>query len=317
MARLVSPERLYHTCTVVEVLLLRGDAVIDYTRRATAADIPPELFPNILRYVCSLDEGDFLPYRYGAVGTANCSLVSVYWAQSCRESVFRGRRIVIESRKEAVVFRELVVGRGSQRLTPIADMIAEVSLWHEMTQRTPDACSWHHIVGALAGQIAPHKFKKLYIIGRSISTNLPSFITPYRELLLRGSHLPSPRALFAILRRFSRLEVLELRNVTWDDSEDDMLAMTDVPAQSRPLDVARTKRPLLSRIIIHRCQNNALLFFQVVQFTRTNGTWPLQTLADADQTSIVRMIKGATDLCKAAAADSDSGIWLSRKPPSK
>lgn len=304
--------------------------MIDYTGHATAADLPPELFPNILQYVCTLDEGHTVPRKFDPVGTENCSLVSVYWAQACRENVFRGRPIWIGSRKAAVVFRELVVGRGSRRLTPIADMIAEVSVW-----RDDHARSWHHIVGALAGRIAPHKFKHIHITGTSdLSSddadrrrvrwsphwgipNLPSFTTPYRKLTLWGLHLPSPRALLAILRHFARLEVLGLYSLTLDGSEGGVLALIDAPAQSRPLDVARAKRPLLSRIDIDECQNNALLFSQVAQYTRTNGTWPLQMLADADQTSIVRMVKGVTDLCKEAAGNSSCSIWLDRKPPSK
>lgn len=311
--------------------------MIDYTVHATAADIPPELFPNILQHVCLLGERSTLPHQYGPVGTEDCSRVSVYWAQACRENLFEGRTIKIDTIKHAVVFRELVVGHGSKRLTPIANMIAKVKVWHDMDHVTDNVRSWHHIVGALAGRIAPDKFKELRIEGpqrhndskfqnhhRKLRSsphwgipNLPSFNTPYRELRLWQLHLSSIRALLAILRHFSRLEVLHLYELTWNDSEGDVLALVDVPAQSRPLDTARSKRPLLSWIDIQACQNNALLFSQVAQYTRTNGTWPLQMLADADQTSIVRMIKGATDLCKEVVGDSVWNVRLSCKPPSK
>lgn len=157
----------------------------------TAADIPPELFRNIVRHVTDFDADERLPCTTGtsiALGEQlNCSLVCVYWAQEVRRSLYDKRRVWICTERQAKGFRKLVVHRSSKRLTPILDMIAHIDVYH-----TTDSRSWQHILLCLIPAISPHKFRQLRISGpsspRSLHWGVPkcltSFTTPYRALEL-------------------------------------------------------------------------------------------------------------------------------------
>lgn len=68
---------------------------------ATAADLPPELFPLILDYLRTDNRGYEEYIRDVWVrDMMSCSLVCLYWANRCREYLFRGHEVVIKSLAE-------------------------------------------------------------------------------------------------------------------------------------------------------------------------------------------------------------------------
>lgn len=262
-------------------------------RGVTAADIPPELFPNIIRYVSNLKEMDWLPSRN--LDTQNCLLVCMYWARECRRSLFHERTVWIHSRKQAAAFRELVVRRSSKRLTPIIDMIGEVRVLHDTKKDRP---SWHHVLGSLIPLIPPHKFAELRITGYSASfrpptpqmssphwgilKTLPPFMSSYREIYLVSLHFPSLPALLALLRQFPRVQKLSLSQLTWDKCI--------VRAPARRTRVATQRKPAsLSEISVDTCRDLARLFLHLAH-SGPNGGWLLRTLSNADQEAMTAVI---------------------------
>lgn len=260
-------------------------------RRVTAADIPPELHWNILRYVIAFGGDRFLPSVY-LRGQLNCSLVCVYWAQQIRQSVYDKRRVWIFTEKQAKDLRKLVVHRGSERLTPIVDMIADIEVWHDADSR-----SWHHILLCLIPRIPPHKFWKLYIYAygdRSVGPRSPhwdvpmrlsSFTTPYRRLDLSYLRFPSLHALVTLPRQFPCLEELNISDLTWNDN--DMHA----PAHALPSTTPQRKHPLLSNITVGYCTDKTLLFLHL-SLLRPYGLSLLNTLSDEDQGALAKTING-------------------------
>lgn len=256
-------------------------------RRVTAADIPPELYWNILRYVIrfKFDSNEYLP-NDNLRRQLNCSLVCVYWAQEIRRSLYGKRIVWISTERQAKAFRKLVVHRGSERLTPIVDMIDHIDV-----QQDPDSRSWHHILLHLIPAIPPHKFRGLHVCGSSsvgpqsphwgIPKRLPSFTTLYRRLNLRYLRFSSLHALVTLLRQFPRLEELNLNQLSWDD--DDMHALAHL------LPSTQRKHPLLSKIYLWRCGDIALLFLHLAQF-RPYGHSLLKTLSDDDQGAVAEII---------------------------
>ena len=94
-----------------------------------AADLPQELFANIIRHLHISFRDRLIPSMYlRHTGLGSGSLVCLYWAQQCRQVLYQGRNIRIRSMKHAVKFRELVTGAGCKRLKPIVDMIGSVDV---------------------------------------------------------------------------------------------------------------------------------------------------------------------------------------------
>lgn len=262
--------------------------------RATAANIPPELFWNILRYVIEFHEDNNLP-NGDLCGQMNCSLVCVYWAQEIRRSLYDKRIVWIRNEKHAKGLRKLVVHRGSERLTPIVDMIAHINVIHDVKSR-----SWHHILMCLIPAIPPHKFRKLAIYSNfptsspqsshwGVPKRLPSFTTPYSSLHLSNVRFPSLHALVSLLRQFPRLEELDLALLRWDD--EDMNAPAHALPSTTPQLERNCNRPLWSTIKLRECAcgDNTLLFLHLAQL-RPYGHSLLKTLSNNDQDAVAEII---------------------------
>lgn len=268
-------------------------------RGVTAADIPQELFRNILRNVIELDVDDTLP-NPKLRGQLNPSLVCVYWAQEILRSVYDRRKMRIETEKQAKAFRKLVVHRGSERLIPIVEMIDHIDVQHNTEFR-----SWHHILLCLIPAIPPHKFRQLQIKSSGEPANvsfsaslcsphwrvpkrLPSFSTSYRRLELVSLRFSSLHALTAFLRQFPHLEELSLMYLTWEDNN------MNAPVRVLPSTAAHHSRPLLSKIQLSGCSDSTLLLLYLAQ-SRLYGLSLLKNLPGEDQGAITGMLNGVRE----------------------
>lgn len=252
-----------------------------------AASIPQELFSNIVRHVIKVDVDGWLPH-VSLRGQLNCALVCVYWAQEIRQSLYDKRAVWLVTEEQAKGFRKLLVHRGSKRLTPILDMIADINIRQNAHSR-----AWHHILLCLIPFIPPYKLRRLHIYGQrsvgppsphwGVPKRLPSFTTPYRRLWLSNLRFASLHALVTLLRQFPCLEELDLLYLRWDDN--------DIHAQAHPLPLITPQRrqPLLSRITMSECGDDALLFLHLAQL-RPHGHSLLKTLSDEDQGAVSEII---------------------------
>lgn len=200
--------------------------------RAGPADLPTELFANIIQYLDIDFEEGYVPGKWKrGSGLLSGSLVCREWAQRCREVFYQGRTIEISSMKQAVRFRDIVTGVGCKSLTPIADIIGTVSVvYYGLPEH---GRSWTHMVGtALVPRIPPSKFDEFFIsrwdsplpFGMRLGSpnwDLPNTLpyTHFRRLQLYGVHFPALSFLGRFLRHFPRLEDLQLFQVRWDKGD--------------------------------------------------------------------------------------------------
>lgn len=269
-------------------------------------DIPPELFANIICYI-GTEAGGYADKRWECgekqpreMGPP--SLVCVYWAQRCRLYLYEDSTVTIHSAKQAVRFRNLVMGSCSKRFTPIVDMIKGLEVKYDIPSE--DKHAWHPILGALVPLVPADKFLRFWLLGSedarsphwAIATSLPSFSNPYRELRLSYCHVPSLRALLILLRKFPRVQVLWLSDVTWD--EDHAHALT----RPRPADRRKRRDPSLSRIELFNCQHGARILHYLVH-GGLNGGSLLRTLSDEDQRVMVEIHNRVYAICSEGKAN--------------
>lgn len=297
---------------------------------ASAADLPPELFANIIWYL-DMDFGDWpLPSRHlHDTGLVTGSLVCLYWAQQCRQMLYKGRAIQITSMKRAVRLRNLVVGAGSKSLTPIVKMIGKVDMWYN---RLPeDGRSYPDIPGLQLSQFgrfdmqnvsddmlqSRHHPQANEVIRQRIPSlpagmrlgsprwdvqkTLPYSLTSYRELALIDVCFGSLSDLRRFLRHFQRLEVLDLKRVRWTSADWHPRAPTRPRISSRPSD-----RPYKdTRLGIIGCTDNPLLW-QLAFDCHT--FFPLHAISFDDQQVMSQLV---TRACTATAEITGSAVlWL-------
>lgn len=208
---------------------------------ATAADLPPELFPRILFFV-SFETDEEQRYRYehqryedglldvwlGApvVVLGNCSLVCLYWANICRRYLFHGRSMRIRTREDAEKFRKYAT-RGSVRLVPLFKLIKRLSA----TQHY-DSSSFLHLLllPSLRTKLAqlhlkgpttpgfPHGLpldSPHWSVPRVTAT--PPSVTPFRGVEISNIHFPSLKTVVKLIKHFKDARVLDLRSLSWED----------------------------------------------------------------------------------------------------
>lgn len=112
------------------------------------------MFFNLIQYVPTYNGGTG---RYGMEDRdiSSCSLVSVYWAQQCRQCRFAHWNVRITSQRSAARFVNAALSTGSERLTPIIDIISGIDVYQDLKS---EVLSWHHI---LAPRIPPNKLNQL------------------------------------------------------------------------------------------------------------------------------------------------------------
>lgn len=263
---------------------------------ATGADIPPELFPFILAHVDPNIKGYHSLPDSGTrdSGAVNCSLVCLSWAQQCRCILFRGREIQLSSMKQAAGFRELVTMAGNATLEPVLDMIASVSIDHDLRKGIH---TWFHLIGSLIPRVPPAKFGTFRIQGSperaflrpnqlrspywDSPRHLAPFITPYQHLALRYLHFGSASDVVRLASHFTGAKSLDFRSLTWSE------VSTQVPLQ--PQTVAQLKDCPLRDIWLQQCKDS-LLLWQLLAFERRSF---LQSLCIEDQQAIFQITSAA------------------------
>lgn len=131
----------------------------------SAADIPPELFSNIIGYVSTDEHGG--RSKLHDPDMRSCSLVCVYWTEKIRRILFSGRVLEINLAKNAAALRETVMGHVSERFEPVIELVdkVEVRLTLEGAPR-----SWLHILGSLVPRVPLAKFSELIVHGPTPAT---------------------------------------------------------------------------------------------------------------------------------------------------
>ena len=127
---------------------------------AASASLPPEICLKILDNVDE-DTDPVRCHRAVYVGpvpmVGTMTLVCVYWAQYCRRLRFDQNYIFINSKRQAEGFRDVTMSAGSDRLTPIVDMIKGVRVSRSLAE-DPLNHPWHFIIGSLRPRLAEDKF---------------------------------------------------------------------------------------------------------------------------------------------------------------
>lgn len=268
----------------------------------SGAILPPELFADVIRHLSTdfYDRGydDSLPNeRIRGCGVLNGMLVCMWWARQCRERLFRGRTIRIKSMKQAIGFRNLVMGPCCGRLTRIADMVGFVDVWHFLDR---DARSWFQIVGVLIPRLPPTKLHRFIVQGpRSklpdacrlrnpfwgVGRLLPHFVRPYRRLELFFLRFVSPEDIICFVNHFTNLEELEIWGLTWDEASMNHSNLPQTVIYTNP------RRCSLRSIHVTRCTDGLLLWRLVSFGTKTHTA--LQLLLPDDQQTILNLVEGA------------------------
>lgn len=269
---------------------------------SAATRVPEELFPFIIQHLP-------IEFRYGRQflpndeirdsGVVVGSLVCMYWAEKCREMLFRGRTVEIESMKSAVGLRNLVVGAGCKRLTRLADMIGYVDVVHDLKR---DGRSLYQILGAV---IPPSKFREFRVCGpRSalhaglrlrtpywgVGRPLPQFVTPYRRLELYKLHFASISDVICFVDQFPHIEELVLWQLTWDETG------VDAPNMPNVIPPPDTRHRSLRSIQLGRCADNLILWRLVALGSKPRT--PLQLLSPVDRRAVLDLVTSACGVSK-------------------
>lgn len=91
--------------------------------RATAADIPPQLFADIVRYVFT--DASRYSVRHRQPYMSSCALVCVHWAQQSRQRMYLDKQIHIGTRRQAEKIRAVVICTSSKKLT-VVELISTI-----------------------------------------------------------------------------------------------------------------------------------------------------------------------------------------------
>lgn len=191
---------------------------------ATAASIPPELFEDILFYVCedtdgpvySDSEGPDLQYRETLKNIAACSLTCVYWARVCRQRMFR--RVWIKSYDKLHAFSSLI-SNTPKGFEAIVDYVWYVTLVQHVEDRPwlyhiqlqpsllpqlPFATIRIHIIDTTGGPLSLRRstYRRLF---SGLPRTPPSSCHSCRALTLYNPHFRALRDVDLLLNKFAFL----------------------------------------------------------------------------------------------------------------
>lgn len=124
------PERSSQSSHFFRHIPAVNDAATAAAMVATAADLPPELFPIIIGYVTDAAQGrHFLSLEGTKKHLAACSLTCLWWAQQCRPHMFQ--YLTLRSADDICVLRSLLASRTG-RLPSIQGFIGTIQLEQSM-----------------------------------------------------------------------------------------------------------------------------------------------------------------------------------------
>ena len=156
----------------------------------------------------------------------SCSLVCLYWANQCREYMFRGARFRVLTLQRAQDFRKYSTG-GCKNLVPICTLIRsiEVEMWCRFTQRsfldlvylpqTRGKLDTLKILGPFTQEIPSVKLDNPHWSVTNLATPPPS-VTAYSSVVVTAIDFPSFRHIIKYFKYFDNAMTYYLDNLTWD-----------------------------------------------------------------------------------------------------
>lgn len=198
---------------------------------STAADLPPELFPFILDYVRTDDEGWIGDREDWARDMMSCSLICLDWANRCRYYLFNDEKVTVKSSTELSIM-ESYARNGSTRLVPLPQLFRALKV-----EQTWQSSAWVWRVHAfnlhtgrrstdedklvLRGPVPPHLSREAYRSPHwSLPRSLPTCYHPFKRVELRDIHFPCLSDLYALLRHFKYASTIVFLNMTWSKTDD-------------------------------------------------------------------------------------------------
>lgn len=259
---------------------------------ATAADLPPELFPLILDYLRTDVRGIYLGYDpkrdVWVRDMMSCSLVCLYWANLCREYLFSDWTLVIKSLAEFLTLESYAAG-GCTRLVQLHRFIRRFKV-----EQTWDSAAWCYRIHKscliqsgethlfLSGPVPSHLPRSAYRSPHwSLPRSLPSCYLPFPNVTLRDIQFPCLSDLLALLSHFKHSErYITLESVTW--------AEVDIHGPVRTFgrrQETRRRYPILSA---RGCTDNAVV---CILATGALETWPASHLRETELANIFALVR--------------------------
>lgn len=252
-----------------------------HSAHATAMDIPPELFKNILNYIAAPNYGNGpVSFSYACWRLHDCSLVCAFWAEKCRQIVYQGAQLEIWSRTRADGLRWMALKRSSSRITPIPELIKNVAV-HIKPRKVlkDDGPSWLHLLFAplvhkklsqspLMMDHEEHTFPRRFPLASfksphwSLPRSIPPSFSPYRKVELRNMHFHSYSNFVKFIGHFTHAEEFTFAKMTWDANA------TGGPG---PLRSFTARRRPLKKVTAEGCTDNTLVFLQA---TKQDSVFP-------------------------------------------
>lgn len=245
---------------------------------ATASDLPPELLSLVALYVGTADDGSDKVFNHiGASDDVHdlctSSLVCLDWAKRCRVYLFRYFTVYIDTLADLVTMFSHA-GNGSQRLTPLTEILETVALilsWEvSMRKQTvssllasiPDPESYQFKLKlVLCGPVPEHLPRRVYRSPpwtHSLPRSIPGCLLPISAVTLQNTSFPFFSDIIALLGRLrTRRNVsVTLEGLTWRSTD---AALGTLPARSFKL----AHRPRLSSSVVYidaeGCTDDVLL----------------------------------------------------------
>ena len=226
---------------------------IKHGSSTTGADLPPELFDNILlffdhyshHHVIHRLDGCAHMCSTGAVylkrskhshpiedifdNLRQCSLVSLYWANRCRRYIFSQATLEISSREDAHVFTTYVT-QGCPSLIPIHKLISGILVKQTYHHTSLSFCHAFHLWPYMKDNLKyssldligpiPDQFSRFFLDSPHWgfpSSVVDSALRLFYTVRMIHIHLPSFSHVTRYLRHFKHAERLELVDLTWDE----------------------------------------------------------------------------------------------------
>ena len=301
------------------------------------ASIPQELFFNILRWVSRNDtrretekrlqrELEHLRDRKKSAAEIlykedeemrkaspiytlrSCSLVCVYWANQCREYMFRGAHLNVWSLQTAQYFRKYSTD-GCKNLVPICTLIQSIDVWvfcHRTQRSFVDLVYLPHmrgkldtlkIFGPLPEGLSPAKLDTPHWSLTNLATPPPP-ATAYQHVVLIAIDFPSFRHLVKYFKFLDSAVSYHLANITWSDK-----APSTPSCFFKPL--ARHRKSF--SVNVSRCTDDLILCIQVAMMY---PDFPLRAVSSQDEAVMLHLLNIVGEFWRSApqTADKDTAL---------
>ncbi|KAI0082934.1 hypothetical protein BDY19DRAFT_999056 [Irpex rosettiformis] len=185
--------------------------------------IPPELFDNILFYLCLGYDPQSNGEESSRIHITASSLVCRYWANLCRRALFRNKELKICSFEEAQTLIKYA-RQGCPLLVPVHRLIKSISV-EQSYDEGKSFCDHIYTLKTGLGILkltgpVPHGFPpcKLdtphWTLPPSVAT--PPSLLSYEEIRVENVRLPSFKHVSKYVGHFVRSPDIYFRNLTWD-----------------------------------------------------------------------------------------------------